>query len=61
MAAAAAAVCSPCLPVRAADDVWTIDPLHSAARFTVRHLMITDVTGEFKGLSGTVVYDGRSL
>lgn len=36
---------------------WTIDPAHSQALFTVRHLMITNVRGEFQKLSGTVVFD----
>jgi len=31
---------------------WQIDPAHSAAHFSVRHLMITNVRGEFTKLSG---------
>ena len=27
---------------------WTLDPGHSAVGFTVRHLMITNVRGEFE-------------
>ena len=26
---------------------WEIDPAHSSAQFKVRHMMITDVKGEF--------------
>jgi polyisoprenoid-binding protein YceI len=36
---------------------WTIDPAHSAAHFSVRHLMISNVRGEFSKLSGAVVLD----
>lgn len=36
---------------------WTIDASHTNALFTVRHLMISNVRGEFQKLSGTVTYD----
>jgi polyisoprenoid-binding protein YceI len=36
---------------------WTIDPSHSTAEFTVRHLMITNVRGRFGKLAGTVDLD----
>ena len=36
---------------------WNIDPSHSTAEFTVRHLMITNVRGRFGKLSGTVDFD----
>ena len=36
---------------------WQIDPAHSAAHFTVRHLMISNVRGEFTRIRGTAVYD----
>ena len=38
---------------------WTLDPGHSAVGFTVRHLMITNVRGEFERFRGTVTYDPR--
>jgi len=31
-----------------ANITWTLDPTHSEIQFKVRHLMITNVTGEFK-------------
>ena len=34
---------------------WQIDPAHSAAHFSVRHLMISNVCGEFTKLSGSAV------
>lgn len=32
--------------------VWKIDPAHSNAEFKVRHLMISNVKGSIKGISG---------
>ena len=40
--------------------VWTIDPSHSGASFTVRH-MFTKVRGRFTDLSGTIETEGDSL
>lgn len=37
--------------------VWTIDPSHSSATFSVRHMMITNVRGELQKMAGTVTYD----
>jgi polyisoprenoid-binding protein YceI len=36
---------------------WTIDPGHSAATFSVRHMIVSNVKGEFDGPAGTVVFD----
>ncbi len=36
---------------------WKIDPAHSQLLFTVRHLMVTNVRGEFDKFSGTVEFD----
>ena len=45
----------------AAADVWQIDPAHSAAQFSVTHLMISTVRGEFGKMSGTIEYDGKDV
>jgi polyisoprenoid-binding protein YceI len=34
---------------------WQIDPVHSAAHFSVRHLMISNVRGEFTKLTGSAL------
>jgi polyisoprenoid-binding protein YceI len=34
---------------------WQIDPAHSAAHFSVRHLMISNVRGEFTNISGSAL------
>ena len=39
---------------------YEIDPVHSSAQFSVRHMMVSNVRGEFAKLSGTVVYDPKN-
>ena len=36
-------------------SVWHIDPRHSLAEFSVRHMMLSRVRGQFTGISGTIV------
>jgi polyisoprenoid-binding protein YceI len=36
-------------------SVWRIDPRHSLAEFSVRHMMLARVRGQFTGISGTIV------
>jgi polyisoprenoid-binding protein YceI len=36
---------------------YNIDPVHSTAGFKVRHMMVSNVRGEFSKVTGTVVYD----
>ncbi len=38
-------------------STYHIDPAHSSAQFKVRHLMISNVKGEFDKVSGTVNFD----
>ena len=45
------------LPGVAPAASWKVDPAHSAASFTVRHLMISNVKGEFGKPSGAVEFD----
>ena len=35
-------------------NTWKIDPSHSAANFSVRHLMISTVRGKLGPVNGTV-------
>jgi len=42
-------------------QTWQIDPAHTAAQFSVRHLGISTVRGTFEKTSGTVVYDPADL
>lgn len=36
---------------------WKIDPIHSSANFSVKHMMIARVRGTFEQLQGTLHYD----
>ncbi|MEP6795304.1 MAG: YceI family protein [Saprospiraceae bacterium] len=40
---------------------WTIDPTHSELQFKVRHLMISNVTGQFTKFEGTVETKGEDF
>ena len=41
---------------------WTVDGSHSAANFSVRHMMVTTVRGQLGPIpAGTVEYDGKDL
>jgi polyisoprenoid-binding protein YceI len=39
---------------------WRIDPLHSSAQFSVRHMMISTVRGQFGGVKGVMTYDPKN-
>ena len=49
------------LPAAAATTTWQIDPAHTAASFAVKHLMISTVRGEFKGVTGTINWDDQDI
>jgi polyisoprenoid-binding protein YceI len=36
---------------------WTFEPGHTAAEFSVRHMMVTQVRGAFKDVHGTLDFD----
>ena len=40
---------------------WSVDSSHSAANFSVRHMMVTTVRGQLGPISGTVEYDGKDV
>ena len=42
-------------------STWNIDPVHSTAQFTVRHLGISNVTGSFTKVTGSVVLDEKDI
>ena len=37
--------------------IWIFEPGHSAAEFSVRHMMVTWVRGHFKDIHGTISFD----
>ncbi|MEO6119283.1 MAG: YceI family protein [Terriglobales bacterium] len=42
-----------------AADEYKIDPAHSAANFSVKHMLISTVHGRFASVSGTIIYDEK--
>src|ERR1700676_3583958 len=49
------------LPASAATSTWQMDPMHTAAQFSVRHLAISTVRGGFSKVTGTVVFDDKDV
>lgn len=47
------------MPAQAAE--WTIDSKHSSAGFKVKHMMVSNVQGQFGGVTGTADYDGKDI
>lgn len=46
--------------VALAQHTYEIDTAHSSAQFSVRHMMVSNVKGEFSKVSGTVVFDAKN-
>lgn len=44
-----------------ATATWNIDPAHSVAEFKVRHMMITNVKGQFTVVNGILALDENDL
>ena len=42
-------------------SIWTIDPKHSTAQFTVRHLAISNVSGNFTNVTGTLDLNEKDI
>ncbi len=40
---------------------WNIDPVHSVAEFKVKHMMISNVKGQFTGISGVLNLDETDI
>jgi len=36
---------------------WFFEPGHTAATFSVRHMMVTNIRGHFKDIHGTLIFD----
>jgi polyisoprenoid-binding protein YceI len=49
------------LPASAATTTWQIDPAHTAAQFSVKHLAISTVRGGFSNVKGTVILDDQDI
>ena len=42
-------------------NTWSIDSGHSAARFSVKHMMVSTVRGTLGKVTGTIEYDGKAV
>ncbi len=49
------------LSALAQTSTWNIDPAHSTAQFTVRHLAISNVTGNFTKVTGSIVLNEKDI
>jgi polyisoprenoid-binding protein YceI len=49
------------LSAAAQTSTWTIDPKHSTAQFTVRHLAISNVSGNFTNVTGAVALNEKDI
>jgi polyisoprenoid-binding protein YceI len=56
---AAAFVLGQAAPAQAAG--WAIDSQHSSAGFKVKHMIVSNVSGQFGGVSGSADYDGKDV
>lgn len=45
----------------ATTSTWNIDSVHSSAQFKVKHMMISNVKGEFTTITGSLKYDGKNI
>jgi polyisoprenoid-binding protein YceI len=49
-----------CASLWAQPATWRIDPQHSSAQFSVKHMMISTIHGQFGGVKGDIVYDPKN-
>jgi polyisoprenoid-binding protein YceI len=62
--AAAAVLVGPVLaqtPPAGGSTAWSVDPNHSAAHFSVKHMMVSTVRGTLGKIGGSIDYDGKSV
>lgn len=45
----------------AVTTTWKIDPVHSNAQFKVKHMMISNVKGEFTAVTGALKFDAEQI
>jgi len=52
---------SPLAARQTSTTTWNIDPAHSVAEFKVKHMMISNVKGQFAKVSGKLTLDESEL
>ncbi len=53
-------ICATALTSAAMADTYTIDPAHSSVGFSIKHLMVSDVTGTFTTFNGMITLDAKN-
>jgi polyisoprenoid-binding protein YceI len=48
-------------PILTVSTTWNIDPVHSTAQFKIKHMMISNVKGEFTSISGVLVLNESDI
>jgi polyisoprenoid-binding protein YceI len=61
IAAALTAILSAATTAQSQTTTWQLDPAHSNAQFSVRHLGISNVQGEFTKVTGTANLDDQDI
>jgi len=56
-----AAILTAAFTVPASASTWQIDPAHSEADFSVRHMAISNVHGRFGNINGSLVLDDKDI
>jgi len=52
---------TPSATLQAGTSTWKIDPVHSLAEFKVRHMMISNVKGQFTVITGSMTLDPNDI
>lgn len=60
-AVACVAVLFLAIPASLPADTWELDPAHTGVHFKVRHLMVSNVRGDFEKFGGKIVYDEQDV
>ncbi|SRR6266496_2536451 len=47
--------------LKSTSTLWNIDPVHSQAQFKVKHMMISNVKGEFTSVKGSLQFDEANI
>lgn len=61
IAAAAALLIPQAPPAPAGPNTWQVDPGHTQAQFSVKHMLVSTVRGTLGKVTGTIEYDGTSV
>jgi len=52
---------TPTMTMQTGTTTWKIDPVHSVAEFKVRHMMISNVKGQFTVITGSMTLDPKDI